>query len=182
MKKLEKCLFCQQSLDNSKEHIIPKSINGRLTSRDIICSKCNSFFGRYLDPVYKEFLNPLLLIFGLENAQAVQFENGEKEKYIVDKNMAVRPVKPTQLFVRTEKGIRYEIEGTPKQVKSAVSSLNKKLAPYNIRLTTSEVAQYFTSYNDDLKMPFLLDIDCNGLFVDHFRTEPITFYVRNGYI
>ena len=45
----DKCLFCPAVLeqtDNPKEHIIPNTIGGRLKSRVLICSTCNSTFGQ----------------------------------------------------------------------------------------------------------------------------------------
>jgi hypothetical protein len=179
MIKLEKCLFCQQPLDSSKEHIIPNSMNGRLTSRDIICSKCNNFFGRQLDPVFKEFLNPLLLIFGFDNARPIQFKNDDREKYILEKNMAARPVKPTVAIRKTTQGPHLDIQGTPKQVKSVVESINKKLAPHNIHLKTNEVKQYFTPYIDQVKVPFFINTEDSRFIVSMWKMA-LEFAAYNG--
>ncbi|WP_367182322.1 HNH endonuclease [uncultured Aquimarina sp.] len=57
-----KCFFCTNDLDNSDEHIILNSLNGKLHSKEIICSECNNFFGAKLDSVAKDFFNPILFI------------------------------------------------------------------------------------------------------------------------
>src|ERR1700722_2354620 len=179
MVKLEKCIFCRQPLDNSKEHIVPNSMNGRLTSKDIICSKCNNFFGRKLDPVFKKFLNPLLLLFGFDNASSIQFENDDQQKCILDKNLAARPVKPGVSTRRTKNGPHLDIQGTPKQVKSVVDSINKKLSPHNIHLTKNEIKQHFTPYIDQVKVPFFIDTE-DSLFKVSMWKMALEFAAYSG--
>jgi len=115
-----KCIFCTNPLDNSDEHIILDSLNGKLHSKELICSDCNSFFGRNLDGTAKEFLNPILLAFKLKNASGIKIENlkGER-KFILQKDGTVRqdkldivPVKlenKTLLFIsgRAEHALKY---------------------------------------------------------------------------
>lgn len=48
-----KCKFCPNDLDNSDEHITLNCLNGKLHSREIICSECNNYFGSQLDNVAK---------------------------------------------------------------------------------------------------------------------------------
>lgn len=63
----EACIFCTKQLDNSDEHIIPQSINGRIHSKRLICQKCNHDFGTNLDPIIKETFGFLLHVLKIGN-------------------------------------------------------------------------------------------------------------------
>jgi hypothetical protein len=120
-----KCLFCSNKKDNSDEHIVLNSLNGKLHSRDIICSACNNFFGRELDPIAKKYFNVIILCLGLKNASGIQSENLEGEnKFLIQKDLKVKQVK---LDVK-----RYDIAGkgilnVNGQSKNALAYFNKEV-------------------------------------------------------
>ncbi|MCX6258977.1 MAG: hypothetical protein NTW49_13925 [Bacteroidia bacterium] len=91
--KRSNCLFCLRPLDNSDEHIIPDSMNGKLHSTNIICSICNNAFGRFIDPIFKEILNPVLIVLGFENANHTHAEGLDEIKYNYSKKGEVSPLK-----------------------------------------------------------------------------------------
>ena len=63
-----RCLFCPATLGQEKiEHVIQRTIGGRIETAELICTECNEFFGRELDPVVRDayarimnVLSPLL--------------------------------------------------------------------------------------------------------------------------
>jgi len=44
------CIYCGPGKLGSKEHVVPQAIGGSYSSIGIICEKCNSYFGREVDP------------------------------------------------------------------------------------------------------------------------------------
>ncbi|MDF0716958.1 HNH endonuclease [Muricauda sp. 334s03] len=126
-----KCFFCSNELDGSDEHIILKSLNGRLHSKQIICSACNNFFGLQLDTVAKEFFNPILLVLGLKNASGMIAENLEGEDdYLLRKDNQVvqrRPkMKEIKIQGRTLISIKGDVKNTMKLFKKRVEKLEKR--------------------------------------------------------
>jgi hypothetical protein len=99
------CIFCDNPLDGSDEHIIPDSLNGRLHSKSLICKKCNQKFGDHLDPVLKETLFMQLHLFGFDNAKTFIVKDDQGNPYKVDQHGKVNPVK-----VNTE---NVELNGMP---------------------------------------------------------------------
>jgi hypothetical protein len=163
MSTLTTCIYCGKPLDGSKEHIIPNSLNGRLTSRDIICSTCNNYFGSKLDPTVKVVLNPLLLVFGLKNASGTLAEAEGGQKYVVNKDLVFAPQKPavSEILVDGKRGV--SIEGTQKQVYSVISKINKKLLGTGVTLQTKEVKQHFVPNHPKAGIPFKIDTGDNRL-------------------
>ena len=45
------CIFCRQELVGKvpPEHVLPSALGGRLTTRNVICGRCNNRFGRTID-------------------------------------------------------------------------------------------------------------------------------------
>jgi hypothetical protein len=56
------CLFCPDLLDGSDEHIILNAIGGRISSKRLICSKCNNTFGSTIDKTLLEAVDFMTLI------------------------------------------------------------------------------------------------------------------------
>lgn len=145
-----KCIFCNNSLDNSDEHIIPSSINGRLHSKKLICSNCNSvIFGTKIDPVLSELFKSLIHILGLKNARGMLAEDEKGNKYLIDKNKNIKALKPEVKVQRKNDGIHFSIQGDKKQVldylhkKAKRKKTNKKFVPLiskKFKLREKEVA------------------------------------------
>lgn len=107
-----KCIFCNNDLDNSDEHILPESINGRIHSKKIICSNCNSnVFGEKIDPVLAKLFKPIIHVLDLKNARAIQAEDENGNKYIIQKKGKVKQLKPEIKFENKEDGIHFSIKG-----------------------------------------------------------------------
>lgn len=123
----KKCIYCSKPLDGSREHIIPDSLNGRLTSKDLICSECNNKFGVSLDPTLKELFNPLLLLLNANNAKGIHLEGLTDEKYVLNKDSEVYPIKDEVTLLK-EKGQTYlNVSGNPKTVLKTFGKQYKKL-------------------------------------------------------
>jgi hypothetical protein len=63
------CGHCVPAADDSREHIIPQAIGGRLKTRRFICARCNSESGQTWDADLARQLNPLSLFFGIVREQ-----------------------------------------------------------------------------------------------------------------
>lgn len=125
---MEKCIFCDSPLDDSNEHIIPKAINGRLQSKNIICSNCNSKkFGVKIDPVVKEIFKPYLHILGFSNASKLQVEDPEGNKYLLDTKKGVRSVKPKLSIKKKDGKIYMTVTGNEKDTIKLFSKHASKL-------------------------------------------------------
>ncbi len=132
------CLFCQNPLDGSDEHIIPKSINGRLRSSLLICSQCNAKFGQEIDPVAKKNFNMLLLSLGIGNPSSMQMNDINGDPYLLRKNQSIVPVKPEVTLHRDNTpGIR--IKGKSKDVKSLMDKVTKRLKAIGLKPVFKEV-------------------------------------------
>jgi HNH endonuclease len=69
-----KCLICNAPIDasnDSKEHLIPNAIGGRLKLRGLLCCACNATTGKNWDSGLADQLHPLSLLF------AIQRERGD---------------------------------------------------------------------------------------------------------
>ncbi len=65
-----KCYCCNDTINNknrSNEHIIPEGIGGIISSRDILCKKCNEDFGKTIDASLVNSLRPILVKLGIGN-------------------------------------------------------------------------------------------------------------------
>lgn len=104
---LKNCIFCNNSLDNSDEHIIPDCLNGRLHSKYLICQKCNSDkFGKQLEPAIKKLFNTILIILGFENAKSVYSEDPDGKIFLFSKGGNISQVKP-EILVNKRGGKTY---------------------------------------------------------------------------
>lgn len=121
---MDNCIFCDNPLDNSDEHIIPDCLNGRLHSTKLICHACNSEkFGRVLDPVVKQLFNTTLLVLGIKNANSVHSEDPEGTKYLYSKTGKVSHIKPELTKIKKD-GKTYLIVNGDK--KNAIKYFNKQ--------------------------------------------------------
>jgi hypothetical protein len=140
--KPEYCIFCEASLDNSDEHIIPQSINGTLHSREIICHECNStFFGQKVDPVIKKLLNPVLLMIGWENASAMKAEDIDGKEFTIGKGVHVRPVKPEKTITKQGGQTRISVTGDVKNTLRMFEKEAKKLKEVGKVMVHSQIRE-----------------------------------------
>jgi len=120
-----KCFFCPNNLDKSDEHIILNSLNGKLHSKEIICSSCNNFFGSNLDAIAKEFFNPILMILNFKNASGIIAGNLQGEDdYLWRKDKQVIQRKPKIIEKKINGKTLVSVKGDPK---NAIKLFNKRV-------------------------------------------------------
>jgi len=128
-----KCLFCSAALeqtDNPKEHIIPNAIGGRLKSRVLICSTCNSTFGQKCDASMAEKFN------FFANFLDIKRERGEPQPIrsdITDSDYSILPggkpalTKPEFAIKEIEGGKKVEIKArNMKEARQILEGMKKK--------------------------------------------------------
>lgn len=98
------CIFCDNLLDGSDEHIIPDSVNGRLHTKRLICAACNQKFGSKLDPIIKETMSFVLFALGMGNVKKMQVTDQNGKPYIVDQAGKMREVAPEVEITKTDDG------------------------------------------------------------------------------
>lgn len=137
---IENCIFCNASLDNSDEHIIPNCLNGRLRSTKIICHNCNtSKFGAVLDPIVKKLFNTTLLVLGFENANSVHSEDPEGKKYLYTKEGKLSPIRPELTEIKKDGKTYISVNGDDKNAikyfaKQATEFIKKGYKPIKFDL------------------------------------------------
>lgn len=123
---ISNCIFCDNSLDNSDEHIIPDCLNGRLRSTKLICHSCNTKkFGKNIDPIVKKLFNTTLLVLGLKNANSVHSEDPEGTKYLYSKTGEVFPIKPELTEIKVDGKTYISVYGDKK---NSIKYLSKHTA------------------------------------------------------
>lgn len=155
-----KCLFCPNDLDGSDEHIILNCLNGKLHSKNIICSECNNYFGRFLDPKAKSYFNPILLALGISNASGVIAENLDGEDlFIVQSGGKILHRKP-KIIEKNIKGKKIiSIQGDKKNALKLFESKKKKLSEQGIKLIQSRIREEFTNQPLRYKVNFQTNED-----------------------
>lgn len=112
----ENCIFCNNILDDSDEHVIPDCINGRLRSTNIICRHCNTKFGTTLEAAVKKLFNSILLILDFDNANGMFSYDPDGTRYLYRNNKTVSTVKPELRIVNKEGKTYVSVEGDKKNV------------------------------------------------------------------
>lgn len=171
------CIFCNNPLDGSDEHVIPDSLNGRLHSKNVICSECNSKFGRFIDPVFKEQLNPMLIAFGFKNASHTQAEGLDGDKYKYSKTGEASPIKDDVSITKTNIGTILKIQGGVESALKAIKRQAEKLEKKGLKLTALTKAEIVSEHNL-LRIKFDLKFSPKlALGLSKIATE---YYALNG--
>jgi hypothetical protein len=136
------CVFCDELLDDSDEHIIPACLNGRLRSKNIVCHKCNTVkFGLRLDPVVKKLVNTTLLVLGLENGNAIHSEDPGGTKYLFGKKGKVFHIKPELRKIKLDGKTLISVSGNRKK---AIELYAKQVAEF--------IKQGYTPLRSDIRV------------------------------
>lgn len=122
------CIFCNEKLNGSREHIIPDCINGRITSNQIICSSCNKLFSQNIDKEIRIQLNPILFMMGFKNSNQVQFISNDNKKYLLNRKFGLQPIKPEIVLREKNKRKGVMITGMPEHIDGVLKKMNKLLA------------------------------------------------------
>lgn len=164
---MKKCLFCDNKLDNSDEHIIPESINGRLHSKQLICHTCNSKkFGTIIDPELKRIFNPLMLTLGFKNANSIQVNDLEGRKYIHSRDGKTTPIRPERTISAKDGKLIISVEGDKKNALKLMEKTKEVLFGINMveyDLFTEEInysgIPYSFEYKIEITSKLLLEIN-----------------------
>ena len=134
------CIFCENELDSSDEHIILNCLNGRLHSKEIICSECNNFFGSQLDNVAKKFFNTILLVFEFKNASGEMAENLKGEsKFLFQKNLTPKQVKLDVKEIKYGGRRLISVSGNEKDAIKKFEKLTKKLVESGSKIIAKSI-------------------------------------------
>ncbi|QEM06437.1 HNH endonuclease [Mucilaginibacter rubeus] len=122
------CIFCDNPLDGSDEHIIPDSVNGRLHSKTLICASCNQKFGSRLDPVIKEALHFVLFALGVGNVKKMKVTDQAGKAFTVDQAGKMKEVAPEIEVIKREDGkIALQVDGDKNLVPQAFAKKATRL-------------------------------------------------------
>lgn len=94
---MNKCYKCGEQLNKknaSKEHIIQDSLGGNITSYNLLCNTCNSFFGESIDKELNRQLKPFIeqVVSKHPNKKTrTKLYTKEGEEHIFDKNLQPLP-------------------------------------------------------------------------------------------
>ncbi len=177
MTKRTNCIFCDKDLDGSDEHIIPHSINGRLHSKQIICSSCNSKFGIKVDKIVTQTFSQFIHLLGLKNARPVYVEDPGGKVYTQDKNYKVKPTKP-ELNVQKKDGLVYvTISGDEKNAMKLLEKQQKIFQPPGTKPIKLEIKRDNLS-KPPLSMEIKLEIDSRLKLV--LNKIALEFYAHNN--
>lgn len=164
-------------MDDSDEHIIPVSINGRLHSRQLICSNCNSkVFGLKIDPEIKRLLNPLLLMIGFKNANSLQAVGIESDRYVVNKNHEIIPIRPNIKVYKKDGKIAVNMVGDKKNTMSLLKKTTEKLEKKGFRQAETKIIE------EKSRLPILslaFKIELTSALVVFLNKIAIEYYAYN---
>lgn len=157
------CALCKTPLtrgNNSKEHLIPRSIGGRKKVRGFICIKCNNNAGETWDTALAKSLNPLSLLCRIKRegndvpSQEFSFISGEAVLLKFDGSMTI----PHPLFSKTERNdgkLEYHIKArTPEEADRMLKGLKKKHPDFNLEEARSKFSHTELYPDSPLHIPF----------------------------
>lgn len=151
------CYVCDTELttvNETDEHIIINAAGGRLKSKNLICSKCNSDFGETIDSILAKQLN------NLANMLMVKRHRGEPqpiigdkqstgEKYILEVGGKPKMTKPT--IDKTVEGDKTSISITArseKELREILKGIAKKHPHFDVE-EAMKSAQWREEYFDE---------------------------------
>lgn len=152
-----KCYVCDTEIttvNETDEHIIINAAGGRLKSKNLICSKCNSDFGETIDSILAKQLN------NLANMLMVKRHRGEPqpiigdkqstgEKYILEVGGKPKMTKPT--IDKTVDGDKTNISITArseKELREILTGIAKKHPHFDVE-EAMKSAQWREEYFDE---------------------------------
>lgn len=163
---LRVCVRCDDPVteaNNSREHVIPNSIGGRLKTKGFICAKCNNSAGEVWDSELARQINPLCLFFGIirdrgrSPPQAFETSAGERIRISHDGSLALD--RPTYREVANDDGIRVEITARTKDEARKMLAGVKRKYP---RTDVSGILDNISVNTSYLKGAVKLDLQFGG--------------------
>lgn len=160
------CVCCNvliTEVNNSREHIIPNSIGGRLKTKGFICAKCNNSTGEEWDSELARQMNPLCLFFGiirdrgLSPPQTFDTSAGERIRISHDGSLALD--RPSYKEVESDDGIRVEITArTMNEARKMLAGVKRKYP----RTDISDVLDNVSVNTSHLKGAVKLELQFGG--------------------
>jgi hypothetical protein len=110
------CVVCDDRINpknDSKEHVIPEAIGGRLKVKGFICKRCNSDAGGTWDAKLASQLHPLSLMFGVKRQRGstpgLAITTTAGEELVIRPEGGFIPTKPTFSEEKTAEGTKIQI-------------------------------------------------------------------------
>jgi hypothetical protein len=180
---MENCYLCNIKLSKetwSKEHILLNSIGGRLKSKNLLCSTCNSKFGQEAD---SELSSQLLFLSSFLNIKRENGENpiikGAKTKdgkeYDILNGGAPSLAKPTfESFVDNDK-IQYSISArNEKELINMLKGLSRKHPEFDLE----EAKKEFKWHEEYLNEPLNHEMQIGGeLAFKSITKTAVNYYI-----
>jgi hypothetical protein len=170
-----KCYLCQQDLipqkTESKEHIIPNALGGRLLSKKLLCIHCNSTLGSSIDADLANQFNSIAAMLniirddGTPKAFDAQMEGGG-EKYKIEPGGKPRLLKPE--IERDTSTIKIKADSV-EQIKTILEREQKRGRYLNLNLNIDNIINKIKEYIEDGK-----------LSTERYLNEPLTFDMQPG--
>ena len=120
-----KCIYCKKSFrktKNSKEHLIPEGIGGKLTKRFLLCKICNEVLSKY-DKALQEHLAIFLSLKKIKGKRKLISAKGES-KYGILEFINGKPIVKGKV-INNPNGTR-AIQGDKKYTTKILEGLKKK--------------------------------------------------------
>jgi hypothetical protein len=138
-----------------------------LHSTKIICQDCNTNkFGKKLDPALKRLFNAILLVLGLENANALHSTDPEGNQYLYSIKGSVKKVKPELKEVKKNGKTFISVSGDKKNAikffnKHVLKTLKKGLKPINFRAieTAENTPPLHLEYRFEITHAIILELN-----------------------
>lgn len=174
---MDSCIFCRNNLNGSDEHIIPQSLNGKLHSKDLICTSCNNKFGANIDYILKDIFNPLLHMCGFKNASPKILQDPDGRKYKMNKGGKIHPIRPILKAYKQGGKLHVNISGERKSTFKMLERTKSKFAKAGIKELSHEILE------NALPVPPLsyeYKIEVSPLLILALKKIAIEFYAYCG--
>jgi hypothetical protein len=140
---LEKCIYCDESLNESDEHILQEGFGSTLSSTTIVCSTCNCLFSKTIDIICLKQYALICNQFGISGKRKkgrskgigknVEVFDSKDKKVILHGNQKIGVKdKPKVNMIKGSNGKPYifDIVGTDyKAIQSVIKEIKKGLKP-----------------------------------------------------
>jgi HNH endonuclease len=110
------CVICNGPIsteNDSREHVLPEAIGGRLQVKGFVCRRCNSDAGRTWDAKLTSQLLPLSLIFGVERQRGstpgLPIVTTAGEELVISPTGGFTLAKPSFSSETTPEGVKIQI-------------------------------------------------------------------------
>lgn len=182
---LTRCALCNDVITNkndSKEHVIPNAIGGRLKVSKVICRVCNSDSGEKWDSELAKQLNPLSLFFGINrvrgNVPSQTFKTTKGKEIKLHSNGTLSNSKPDYKESIVNSVVNINIQArTRKEAKKLIEGVKRKYPQADI--------DHFLQNLEDHKYYLNDAVNFNISFGGHdagrsIVKTAISFAVKNG--